>query len=214
MGLYAALMEEVKLRLRAIGVRVPMLSSPSAPADAFLDAEFCFLQIRMICELVALGSLSAHYPLGLRKDLLKSYAADRIFTELGNINPHCFPRPVVIQRTGGGIHLGTPEGQYLSAQTLRRIYTDCGHILHRGLIKHAIRGEQKQLDIAMLDKWAEALGRLLQNHVIYVAETDMMLIVHLTVAPHNQVQVSLARSSPIQQELEGIEAQSRPTSDE
>src|SRR5690242_15713425 len=56
MNLYAGLMTEIKVRINAINTGT-MNQIPVPPP---LVKEFCFLQIRMICELVALGCLVAH----------------------------------------------------------------------------------------------------------------------------------------------------------
>jgi hypothetical protein len=49
--LYANLMEEIKIRTGAIDIG----TSGQLPLMAPLVTEFCFLQLRMICELIALG---------------------------------------------------------------------------------------------------------------------------------------------------------------
>jgi hypothetical protein len=55
-NLYAAIMEEAKLRLNSID----MALGGATILPHQLVREFCFLQLRMLCELIALGCLTAH----------------------------------------------------------------------------------------------------------------------------------------------------------
>jgi hypothetical protein len=55
-NLYAAIMEEAKIRLNSIDMA--LAGTTILPHQ--LVREFCFLQLRMLCELIALGCLTAH----------------------------------------------------------------------------------------------------------------------------------------------------------
>ena len=52
--------------------------------------ELCFLQLRMLCELIALGCLTAHGDLETGK-LKKAYEADEIIGRLQRLHPHFYP---------------------------------------------------------------------------------------------------------------------------
>lgn len=56
-----------------------------------MRAEFAFLQLRYICELVALSSLAAHCSIGIGSRLSKVWNAAEAFALLEHVNPHCFP---------------------------------------------------------------------------------------------------------------------------
>jgi hypothetical protein len=56
MNLYGGIMEEVKIRLNCIAMAAAGATGLPHP----LARELCFLQLRMICELIALGCLVAH----------------------------------------------------------------------------------------------------------------------------------------------------------
>src|SRR5262249_15778508 len=57
--LYVALMTEVKIRIQAIDLAAgPVQAMRSFPGA--LIQEFCFLQLRMTCELISLACLVAH----------------------------------------------------------------------------------------------------------------------------------------------------------
>jgi hypothetical protein len=79
MNLYQALMSEAKERIDEIGFRLAMIKTePTARTSAF-EAEFAYLQMRYLCEIVALACLSAHQSYGLTASLKKEWNADEIF---------------------------------------------------------------------------------------------------------------------------------------
>ncbi len=64
-GIYVNLMAEVRDRLRSLDrSRRPEFSGPMFGED-YLAAEYGMLQLRMVCELVALGCVVAHGDLPL-----------------------------------------------------------------------------------------------------------------------------------------------------
>ena len=59
-----------------------------------VQREFCFLQLRLLCELVALSCLVAHgtYPLCKpTRAEKKAYSADEIMKKLEELRPHFYP---------------------------------------------------------------------------------------------------------------------------
>jgi hypothetical protein len=70
---YSWLMDEAKQRLSAVDTA--LAGQTGLPNGAII--EFCFLQLRMLCELIALGCLTAHGDLQAGK-LKKSHKADQI----------------------------------------------------------------------------------------------------------------------------------------
>ena len=86
--LYASLMQEVKHRIDAIN---QALQGRTFLPHPFVR-EFCWLQLRMLCELVALGCLVAHGDIAFLKPhkVGKAYSADDIIRRLTELRPHSF----------------------------------------------------------------------------------------------------------------------------
>lgn len=61
--------------------------------------EFCFLQLRMLCELIALGCLTAHGDLEAGK-LKKSHKADQIIRRLEVLHPDFYPKAATQTKAG------------------------------------------------------------------------------------------------------------------
>jgi hypothetical protein len=189
-ALYASLMGEIKVRASAININLRRIQDdPDAPA-AFADVESCFLQIRFICELIALASLLAHEESGLNKRLMKDWNADVIFGALVKINPHCFPHPVVVAKSPNGRKSVTsPPGVFLNRSGLKKIYTECGQLLHRGRLEHASHGFKKNYDVDAMEAWLAELKKLLTDHVVLIMPERMVLIVHMFGGPAGEVEV-------------------------
>jgi hypothetical protein len=104
--------------------------------------ELCYVQLRKICEVFALGCLAAHgeLPDVHSKLVQKTSSADRIIKQLTNLHPLFYPvpgeqrldpvtqKPVeVIKRTSG----------FLTKDDLLSLYGECGNYLHRGSMQGA-----------------------------------------------------------------------------
>src|SRR5262245_54958017 len=90
MKLYAGLMEEAKARLHAVEHAI---NGRLGLASAQIIREFCYLQFRLLCEVIALGCLTAHGDITHASKLRKEYAADKIIKQLEELHPEFYPRP-------------------------------------------------------------------------------------------------------------------------
>jgi hypothetical protein len=145
LSVYADFMEEIKLRTDAID-RIYGLCH-KGQLDRRPTAEFGYLQLRMICELIALGCIAAHNDIRdvNAKALLKSWSASDIMHRLENLHSEFYPRPTrQTERKAWG-----PNGQpimqveaittgYLSKADLIKLNGECGDRLHRGSYKQAL----------------------------------------------------------------------------
>ena len=190
--LYVSFMQELKVRLFA--VRDMLSSLPNGGGhQGFLTAESCFLQVRFICELMALACLAAHEPIGLSKRLLKEWHADDIFKALGEINDQCFPSPISI---GGSVQKGTAfhvqPHDGLKRGDLREIYNGCGAALHRGVLQTALAGQARNYDLDQVNRWCVGFWKLLQEHILHVPQLGRVFLVKLDPDPNVPVQLILA----------------------
>ena len=83
---YSELMEEAKFRLSAMDTALG--GQTGLPKGAI--REYCFLQLRMLCELIALACLTAHGDLETSK-LKGAYEADRIIRRLQRLHSEFYP---------------------------------------------------------------------------------------------------------------------------
>ena len=131
--LYRNFMMEVRIRISAVDLATTNLF-PMAPPFV---KEFCYLQFRMMCELIALGCLAAHGDLkGDKKRKLDGlWAADKIINELERLHADFYPVAIMKKRTPIGLHIEDKIPQPLTKDELLRLYYKCGDQLHRGSTK-------------------------------------------------------------------------------
>ena len=191
---YCRFMEEVKMRLGAIQNTVKQITADPKGPDSILQCEFAYLQLRYVCELLALSALAAQKPYGLTDVLLESFHARRALNDLSEINGNCFPRPVKITRADGKISLDVSDIGALKRKELQRIYDKLGSRLHRGRFRQAFEGKPPVYDIKALDRWARKIGSLLSHHAMMLLDHGLILVVHLTSGPNGSVQIAISKS--------------------
>jgi hypothetical protein len=199
--LYADLMAEVKVRINSI----PTVANNPNGLPKPLIREFCFLQLRMLCELVALSCLTAHGDIRATqsKTARKAYSAEKIIQLLDDLHPDFFPQPVKVTTPEPNFHHMEPaNGDFLTKAELLRLYARCGDILHRGSIKKLL-SEKKPIQTSFSDinEYAKKVTALLRIHQVALlgGEISIVCILHNKVQGGN-VQVAIAeaigKSSP------------------
>lgn len=199
-NLYAAIMEEVKVRVSAIetglGTMRVLLPGP-------LTSEFCFLQIRMICELVAFSCLVAHGDItadGRGRRLHNEWSAELIMTELEKLHPHFFPRAIKMtaREAGAGaprnLHLEERPGQITKSEFLQ-IYGRSGGALHRGTLNKLVgRKAAKPIGDEEIKAWGKKLQGLLTEHRIASWDNLRQIICVMRAPPNGRVSVAFAQA--------------------
>jgi hypothetical protein len=92
-------MEEIKTRMSWIEAAVGASANCLSPQATY---EFSYLQLRLVCETLALGCLAVHGEGGLREKLKSEYAADKIINMVEKLHPDFYPhRSIVSLRESG-----------------------------------------------------------------------------------------------------------------
>jgi hypothetical protein len=92
---YCNLMEELKARHAIIRSILEEARHGRFALSPYILGELCFLQLRMICELIALGCLLIHgdIPATRTNRMQKAYGADWIIGRLEELHPSFYPLP-------------------------------------------------------------------------------------------------------------------------
>jgi hypothetical protein len=191
-AIYAGFMHEVKLRLASIDAALQNIAANGESETAFLNAEWCFLQLRMICEVIALAALVAHNEMSdaNTKSLLKSWNADLIFDRLSAVNEHCYPRPLkTVTLPSGEKQLQPIDAPYLTRSDLKAVYHSCGENLHRGVLLQVLAGKRRAYDIQPIREWFESICRLLDQHAVLLPELNAALLIKMS-DEHGEVSCS------------------------
>ena len=191
--LYSELMEEVKIRLGAIELAV----DGKIPLPGRLVEEFCYLQLRMLCELIALGCMTAHGDIAQTKKLQGTWEADKMIKQLEQLHPQFFPRAVKMNIvTNVSIQISDDDSVYLTKDELLLLWRKCGERLHRGNAKKLLSSRMPiQVHFRDVDGWARKIGNLLDQHHIASSDNKRHFIVALKVLElGGRTQVAFAES--------------------
>jgi hypothetical protein len=190
-NLYANILEEIKWRIAAID---HCTVGHSGLLPHFIK-EFCYLQIRMICELIALGCLVAHGDIEetSTKKLNKAWAADEIMNALERLHPNFYPKPIVSNKISDGINIEFKINPLLKPDLLK-IYYGCGEILHRGSVRKLLEDQfPEEVDLSEITALAQKIVDLLSHHTLFMKNGEQMFIAMLRNIDDNmKVQVAIA----------------------
>lgn len=171
--LYVGLISEVKLRIAAIDA----CTSGTMPLAGPFITEFCFLQLRMICETVALACLTAHGDLDLKKWVKKEWNAEKIMDELEVLHPDFFPSAVKVERTKEYVEISPITGR-MTKKELLDLYTECGRYLHRGTHRKILKQRMPvQINFPQITSRAQKIVDLLESHTIVMLGGEMAFYV-------------------------------------
>lgn len=190
-------MTELKLRLRTIDT---VLLNDKV-LHGTINREFCYLQLRMSCEVLALACLVAHGDVGAARvaRLQKRYKADEIMKMLEEINPEFYPKSVRQQRKEGFVHFADFTEPVLTKEELFKLYRKCSGVLHRGSMKRllsttdALPASNSDVQGVLKKFW-----ELLYQHHIPLVNGDHLVCLLENSSDNNRVQV--VRAGPILQE--------------
>jgi hypothetical protein len=198
--LYANLMDEVKLRIACVDKAVHGRIHMQAP----IVREFCYLQLRLLCELIALSCLVAHGDIAATysKRLSKQWSADKIMDELERLHPDFYPQAVrqtpQVVNAQKGWNLEGIQPSPLPKAGLLKLYGQCHQRLHRGNVNKLLSSELP-IDInpnfPEIIGWAQKLNDLLQSHLVVLKPQGPIyrgLVCNLRNADdNNRVQVAI-----------------------
>lgn len=187
-------MEEVKARAASINT---ITNSPNGLPSP-LVREFCFLQLRMLCELIALGCLVAHGDIEATKasSFQKAYKADDILKRLETLHPNFYPIPRKPVFGNNSLHLDDYDADFLTKKDLITLYGKSGDVLHKGNLRRLISPRTPIQNIyPEISKWGQKILNLLSVHTISRIGNDFHFLTFLEAAQMGgNVLVSLAES--------------------
>jgi hypothetical protein len=160
-------MQEIKERLYVID---DVLSGRAA-LQGPLANEFCFLQLRFICECISYACVIAHaYIKELQSpNLQKAYSADLLMKALDKLHKEFYPKPRKMTDNEKGVHLDEIKETYLSKEDLKKLNGICGDNLHRGTPeKYAFNPTPERLasNRQTIIDFSNKVFRLMESHLM------------------------------------------------
>lgn len=166
--IYINLMEEVIRRRNIVAdVLAGKFGLPQAIAY-----ELCYLQLRLICESIALGCLSTHggIPGTQTKVMLNAWSPKDILKELERLHPKFYPvpfDPVSFDEEGFPEKIKPVSTGHLTKSDLLKLWGECGSVLHRGVLKDVEKPYIPNFE--KIEIWDAKIIRLLRSHRMQLA---------------------------------------------
>lgn len=188
--LYANLMDEAKVRIDCISIAAQGRLGYPVP----IIREFCYLQLRLLCELIALSCLVAHGDASLQS-MGRAHSADDIIERLGKLRPHFYPfacKQVMLPERRVEMRVIDPPP--LPKEELLALYGKAHKFLHRGSLKKILSSEtpiDMRIDVPEIIGWAQKIDDLLSVHTIAIDKDTLISCVLRNVDDNNKVQVAI-----------------------
>lgn len=201
--LYANLMEEIKVRFDVINHAAQGRTGLNAP----FVREFLHLQMRFLCELIALACLVAHGDITFLQShkIGRSYSAEDILDRMSKLRPHFYPVPVtrVVNTLADGRkhhQLTGIDPSPLSKEHLLDVYANTHKHLHRGSLKKLLSTDtplDMTINVPEIVGSAQKMSNLLGHHVIPISEELIILCMLVNTDNNNKVQVITAQRTEL-----------------
>ncbi|TIR15294.1 MAG: hypothetical protein E5X34_29820 [Mesorhizobium sp.] len=201
--LYANLMHELKVRIDAINLALAGHTRLATP----LVREFCWLQLRMLCELVALSCLVAHGDITFLQPhkLGKNTSAQEILDRLSRLREHFYP--IACRQKKGppdpsGVatfEMEAIDPSPLPKDKLLELYGRTHRHVHRGSVTSLLSRDvnvpwDTKVDAPEIVRWAQCINDLLSVHTIPISETLVIICVLRNADDKQRVQVATAEA--------------------
>ena len=206
--LYFEFMTELKLRLNVIDSVKELCNSRKLAIEP--SDELCCLQLRKVCELIALGCIAAHQDIPETKSaqMRTTWSANDIMKMLDKLHSDFYPQP--LEMVGPEEFRDITSG-YLTKDKLKKLYGECGDRLHRGTLKNVLSDIDKHAEfntlteperieiirkelqkrIARIDDWCKQIVKLLDCHKISFINKTTILFVMMKTDPNGKVHASI-----------------------
>lgn len=150
--------------------------------------ELCYLQLRMLCETIALANLVIHEDISeiaMSRKLATEWHAEKIIDALGKLHPHFFPQAIEYRdkHIQGGV-----KPNAITKDEVVRLYGVCGEALHRGTAKKISNyktTKTRKFDAPEITNWVQKIEDLLGTHVVVSFAGTMIVMCMLRDAANN-----------------------------
>lgn len=177
-GEYATFIIEIFKRLDAIAESMAEIKANPESLDNWKNCDFCWFQIRKICEYLSLAIVLAHHRDGGAVNDLGKWKPSDLLKRIEKLNAH--PTPVqisnqIVANDEGGRQL-TPFAKPIESKVISQIYGKANDVLHVGSLARILSMKMPAYDLGQLERWWDGFERLLRNHVLMLPQVQRILV--------------------------------------
>jgi hypothetical protein len=174
--LYMALMEQLKQRLQVVDSTMTMVGQGMHYAGTGPAIEFALLQLRISCELIALGCVAIHSDIPQTAKLQKMWHAGEIIAAFEKLKEEYFPIAIEdIHFPGRPSQIVHKSDDVLTKEKLLQMYNFFGAKLHAGSFKDHVRPNKRLYSTAILNDFVRQMKKLLNTHVFQLYEKNRLI---------------------------------------
>lgn len=175
--LYVNLMQELKQRIQIVQDTGMQVSKEAYYAGVHAGAEFCMLQLRFCCELLAVGCIAVHTDVPQRSKLKREWNAQRIMSEFDHLKADFFPTPVRdhLDRGVGYASIVEHFDGALSKKEMLKMYHFFGENLHAGTYEKAVKPQQRRHSFKILNDFTTQMMALLSVHTYVLFDKERLV---------------------------------------
>jgi hypothetical protein len=203
--IYANFMSEITERLNVLNNAI----NNTMPFTVMITYELCYLQLRMICECIALSCLIAHGDISdiTIDEFINNYQADDIIKKLELLHSEFFPKPRMLTFTppnetfpAGNVDMTDKVSPpSLTKSELLSLYGRCGEYLHRARVRSIEqRPPYTTANFQPIVEWNNKIVSLLDTHAIYSKNNDKYLVVIMKSSENQNKPLILFAQAPQQ----------------
>ena len=164
---YLHCMQEIKERLNLINL------VRQQPTQILFVKEICYLELRYVCELIAIACLTAQGDFKTQRAFTKEYSPPVIFAALKKIYPEFFPKPSATITSGNRHHIKIdhrPEAY--NENDITDLWRQAGSHLHRTSVnKYLKKTFGRPPELSNIDDHLRGIVALLDCHILPIQTT-------------------------------------------
>ena len=146
--------------------------------------EICYLELRFICELIAIACLTAQGDFKTQRAFTEEYSPPKIFAALREIYPQFFPKDAEVISEPGRHHVQSQHKPDAYGESdIVSLWHQAGTHLHRASVNHYLKKTFKSPpDLSSVRDHVVGIVRLLESHILPIQtnlDYPLMLLVHL-----------------------------------
>ncbi len=174
-ALYADLMNEARDRLAALQKAI----DDREQWRPIITQEFCYIQLRALCELIAIACVIAHGDV-IDTDTMKEYKPSKIMRRLEEVSSNFYPRGVIVTFMPQQLSFVDSDKPQLTRDELVELWDTAGGFVHRGSARRVFQsGVGPNVNLDVIINWGMKIKNLLEVHVISSADNVEHLLVFL-----------------------------------
>ena len=175
---YQIFISEIFRRLDAISASLSELNANPTHSDSWKNCDFCWFQMRKICEYLTVGIVLAHHcDTGAIADLGKWRPKD-LLAQASKLSNH--PTPVQISPFFGSGPEGEkqiePLARPIRPDLISSVYGRCSELLHVGSLERILAGKLPSYDVSQMEAWLIGFRKLLSDHVVLLPGVQKIIV--------------------------------------